>query len=249
MPFPLQVVSPRSSPARDPERMDDPACDPAQLERALDALSLANRWFGGRRAVRRPIERALSRRQPGELSLLDVGTGSGDIPRHLERRLRGRGWRARFCLADSHWTTLRLARARTPGHTCVRCAAPDLPFADASFDLAVAATMLHHLETRAARKLLCELDRVSRVGWVVTDLRRGRLATVAIELLGRSVWWRNPVAREDGRVSVRRAFTPREIRALVAEARLEDEARLRDVRVRSAGPFRWVCLGGELARP
>lgn len=223
--------------------MDDPAFDPVELGRALDALATINRWFGGTTAIRRPIEAGLEGRPPGDLRLLDVGTGAGDIPAALDRRLRARGWNPRFVLADNHPTTLRLARGRVPDSvrpTFVRLDAPRLPFADGAVDIGISGTMLHHLETETAAEFLREIDRVSRIGWVVSDLRRGALLRVAFGVLAASLLRGNATARMDGRASIRRAFNVAEIRALL------DHAELEGVIIHS-GPVRWVVLGGELA--
>lgn len=227
--------------------MDDPACAAEDLGQSLSALATVNRWFGGCAAILRPIERALAGRTPGDLRLLDVGTGGGDVPRALGRRLRAAGWRPRFCLTDNHATTLRLARDLAAGEppgttrTFVRLDAVRLPFATDAFDVGFAGTMLHHLETDAAGEFLRELDRVSRLGWVVSDLRRGVAIHLAVGLLGSTIWRRNEPARVDGRVSVRRAFRTDEVEALLANVGLTDA-------VVRAGPFRWVAAGGALGR-
>lgn len=222
--------------------MDDPFCDPTDLEQALDALSVTNRWFGGLAAIRRPIARALDGRAPGPLDLLDVGTGAADIPRALEGWLRARGWEPRFCLTDNHATTLGVARARAPGAGFVRLAAPRLPFANNAFDIGLSGTMLHHLETDDAAEFLRELDRVSRFGWVVSDLRRGAPGRWAVGALAATLWRRNELPRHDGPASVRRSFTRGEIATMLEDAGPPDAI------ARGAGPFRWVALGGELAR-
>lgn len=225
--------------------MDDPDFAAAELERALDALTVINRWFGGTAAIRRPIEAVLEDRVPGDLRILDVGTGAGDIPAAIVRHLRAEGWRPRLILADNHETTLRLARDRVPEALAppprfVRLDAPRLPFADDAVDIGFSGTMLHHLETEAAARFLREIDRVSRVGWVVSDLCRGASLRVAFGVLAATLLWRNPTARADGRTSIRRAFTAAEIRSLLDGAGLEKAV------VRS-GPIRWVALGGEMA--
>lgn len=240
---PFEVSSERASPSREPELMDDPGCDAGELDRALDALTTINRWFGGVAAIRRPIEAALAGRAPDELRLLDVGTGAGDIPVELARRLGDRGWRPRFILADNHATILRLARDRLPlklEQSLVQLDASRLPLPDDAVDIGMSATMIHHLETDAAAAFLREIDRVSRLGWVVSDLRRGAPLRFAFGVLTATLLWRNPTARTDGRASIRRAFTADEIRALLDRTGL-DRALVR------SGPVRWVALGGELA--
>ena len=222
--------------------MDDPSCDPRELDRALDALADINRWFGGTAAIRRPIEAALREQAPGDVRLLDVGTGAGDIPTAVARRLRGKGWSPRLTLTDKHPTTLRLARTRVPeslNPSFVRLDAPRLPLADDAVDIGISGTMLHHLETEAAIRFLRELDRVCRIGWVVSDLRRGASLRIAFGVLAATLLRRNTTARLDGRTSIQRAFTATEIRSLL------DRAGLERVVVR-AGPIRWVAVGGQL---
>lgn len=246
-----EILSPGSSmdrvaPARLPERMDRPDCDPARLRDALDTLARANRRFGARDATATAVFGVLGGRSPGPVRVLDVGTGSGDIGTSVARRLRSEGWRPRVTLTDLHPRTLRIARDRVlrngrrrpeDGTDFVRLTASSLPFARDSFDVAVSATMLHHLEWEEACSFLRELDRVAEHGWVVVDLRRSRPAYAAVRLLAATLWRRHPFPRRDGPVSVRRAFTPEEARSLVAEAGVPEATveRLRLFRLRITG--------------
>jgi len=237
---------PRTPPSEAPEAMDRPDVDGVALEDALDALADANRAFGGRRAVLRPLGRVLAGDRPGPIRILDVGAGGGDVSRALARRLRSRGWRPRLVLGDLHDRTLRLARARIgargPGNVrYVRLSASTLPFRDASFGLALSSTMLHHLEREEAVRFLREIERVADRAWVVTDLRRSRLTCAAVRTLAATLWRRNPLPRRDGPVSVRRSFTPAEARELLGEAGLHG------ARVERAGPFRLRLRGGRAA--
>jgi hypothetical protein len=62
-----------------PELMDRPQPVTRELERDLANLRSLNRWFGSHRLVRRFLRRWL--RPNGTARILDVATGSGDIPR------------------------------------------------------------------------------------------------------------------------------------------------------------------------
>ncbi|MFQ5747625.1 MAG: methyltransferase domain-containing protein [Gemmatimonadota bacterium] len=246
----------RVAPARAPERMDARDCDPDALAAALRTLARASRSFGGTRPVWRGVRRALAGREPGPLRLLDVGTGGGDLPRRLFPRLRALGWRPELLLADLHPAALALARdwttdwarrangARAGGLRCafLRTSAPCLPLADASVDLVVSTTMLHHLECEEAVAFLREVNRVARLGWVLADLRRSRLTAAAVRLLAETLWRRNPFPRVDGPVSVRRAFRPSELRDLARHAGVGP------VRVGGSGPFHLFVAGGMSCR-
>ena len=64
------------------ELLDDPGADPAIVTQSLRNIARANRWFGGAAAVRFGLAQALGRLPSGQvLSLLDIGTGMGDLPR------------------------------------------------------------------------------------------------------------------------------------------------------------------------
>jgi hypothetical protein len=74
------------------ELLDDPAADPSVVAQSLGNIARANRWFGGARAVRYGLARVLAgvpRTRP--LSLLDLGTGAGDLPGDAAR------WAAESC--------------------------------------------------------------------------------------------------------------------------------------------------------
>lgn len=238
----IQSLRHRASPRRLTERMDDPDCDRALLADALDALAAANRFFGGQRAVGERVEEILAGTEPGPLRVLDVGAGGGDVSGRLGRALRRRGRVPRFVLADVHAGVLELCRERTRAiggdtarHTTyVRLDGARLPFEDDAFDIALSSATLHHLDDSGAARLLSELDRVSRLGWVVTDLRRSGATLLAVRLLASTLWRARPYARADGPVSVRRSFTVPEVRRLLAEVGLESTA----VRAR---PVRWIA--------
>ncbi len=235
---PLERVSPGCL----PERMDDPACDAGRLRRALEALAVSNRLFGGHHLVWWGVRRLLEGRAPGPLRILDVGSGAGDIPRLLEARLHGSGWRPRCVLGDLHPMTLRIARdglrdvARPGAFDFVRLTAAELPFSDGAFDLALSSLTLHHLERDEAARLLSELARVSNGRWLVADLRRSRLALGLVRMLASTLWRSQPLPRVDGPVSVRRAFTPAEVEALLASSGVPG-------RVVRAGPVRLLAAG------
>lgn len=258
----------RTSPSRAPELMDRPGCDPDRLRRALDGLARVHRAFGGHRLIARPVLRSVAGRRPGPLRILDVGTGGGELAAGLGRRLRRRGWRPRFTLGDLHPRTIRIARERwsdrlrgrgpapdaggpsRPAHgedgrgppaDFLRLDAPLLPFPDGAFDLAISGLTLHHLEDGEARAFLAELDRVTGGRWLVTDLRRSHLALAAVRLLAVTVWRRNPFPRRDGPVSVRRAFTPDEVRSLLSAAGVDG------ARVDGRRPVRLRIMGRGLA--
>ena len=201
--------------------MDEPGVDPALLEHALDDVAAVNRWLGGRRALLAHLPDALPTR--AHARVLDVGTGSGDLPRAVARWAHRAGRRLTLVAVDRHARTLEVAQRRTADEALhlARADGLRLPFPDGAFDLALLSMTLHHMEGPDRIALLRELGRVSRGGMVlVGELERSLPSYLGARLLAATLWRRNPITRHDGPLSVRRAFTPREMAELARAAGL-----------------------------
>lgn len=202
---------------RRPELMDRPDTPEAELRRSLADLRAVNRWLGGtRRLLRlvRPMVRVIDARP---IRILDVATGSGDIPVALARWARGMGETVEIAGVDLHAGAVAAAGEHTAGFPEIEVIAADalaLPFTDGSFHIATCCTALHHFEEPDAVRLLREMRRVASAGVVVLDLRRTIAALLGVRLLASTVWRSHPITRHDGPASVRGAFTTAELRRL-----------------------------------
>jgi SAM-dependent methyltransferase len=198
------------------ELLDDPAANPGVVARSLRNISRSNRWFGGASAVRHGLARVLAGVPPGsELTLLDLGTGAGDLPRAAVAWADRVGVRLRP--VGLELSPVAAALARAAGVPCAVGCAGQPPLRDKSVDLVLASQLAHHLAPESAVRLLRTCDRLARVGVIVADLRRGRLAPLAFWVGARALGFdRCTVA--DGITSIRRGYTPAELRALLAEA-------------------------------
>jgi ubiquinone/menaquinone biosynthesis C-methylase UbiE len=103
-----------------------------------------------------------------------------------------------------------------------------LPYPDRAFDVVHASLVLHHLDEADAVTLLGEMGRVARLGVVLNDLDRSRLAWLGAWLMGHLLTG-NRYTRHDAPLSVRRAYRLEEAVALVRAAGL---APVRTIRVR-----------------
>ena len=198
------------------EILDDPSVDPALAERSLHDVALANRLFGGRRAVVREVSRLLTREpERTTISLLDLGTGLGDIPHAAQRVAERRGLTLRTIGLE---LTPHLARAaRAACGAVVAGNAMSLPFADGSVDIVTCSQGLHHFEDAEAQHLLRECTRVARTAVVIGDLRRSWFAVAGL-WASSFVLGFHPVSRHDGVVSILRGFTNNELARLIETA-------------------------------
>ena len=199
------------------ELLDDPAADERIVVTSLRDIARINRAFGGAAAAARRLDEFLHPLAPGAvITLLDVGTGAGDIPRAAATRAARRGVRLRLIGLERIRAAAREA-AREGGVASLVGDGARLPFADGSVDLVLCSKVLHHLPGEAGRRLLGEMNRVARLGVVVADIRRSVVAAAGIWLASFPMRL-HPVTRRDGVISVFRGFTAGELSALCREA-------------------------------
>lgn len=222
------------------ELLDEGEVELPELERSLREVWHVNRYLGGNPALFAHLGKLLAdtKASQGNIRLLDVATGLGDIPLALLRWRKTRGLNISIVCVDIHPRMVELAARRTAAFEAISVSEADgtaLPFPDNSFDIAFCNLALHHMDENQAVRLLTELERVSRFGWVVTDLERNRLAYWSAKLLAKLVW-RSPVTRHDGPLSVKRSYTASEARLLLQRAGIEGAV------VRKHFPFRLAMV-------
>jgi SAM-dependent methyltransferase len=212
------VIRPRRR-AHARELLDDDAHDPAVLEASLDDVARVNRLLGGTRAIRKAL-RGLPR-QGTMLRVLDIGTGSADIP--LALAATQRNTRLSITAIEAHPQTLEIASRRTaaiPHIQLLRADARALPFANDSFDAALLSLTLHHLDDDDQITALREMGRVAGTV-IVNELERCWPNYAGARVLASTLWRGNPLTRHDGPLSVLRAFTASELHHLARQAGLE----------------------------
>jgi hypothetical protein len=200
------------------ELLDQPDHDEAELAQSLAHVAAVNRWLGGERALLRALAPRL---RPG-LRVLDVGTGSGDLPIAVVRAARRRGLAIRLTAAELHAQTRAIAARRCRDFPEIEVVSGDalaLGYPDDAFDVALFSLVMHHFEDDAARAALREAARVAPVV-IVNELHRTRANHAGARLLAGTLWRGNRITRHDGPLSVLRAYLPAELRALAAGAGL-----------------------------
>jgi SAM-dependent methyltransferase len=207
---------------RDTEELLDLGAGTAR-ERAqsLGDLRRVNRWLGGAAASVREFARYIARADLRSATVLDLGTGSADVPRAIQRWGERHHVRVRVLGVDLKLEHLAVARglAGTPTPYLVCADAFHLPFADGAVDVVHSALFLHHFRPPALRSLLAEAARVARGAVIMNDLVRHQVPLAFLRATG-PVVARSPITRHDGIASILRAYTPEELAAIAGSVPL-----------------------------
>ena len=194
------------------EMMDLPDCDPRKLERTYRQFGMVNRLFSGwRRLYVSELRPLLSHEHP--TSILDIGSGGGDLARLLAR------WSVRDNLRLDVTGIDPDARAysyssRRPHHASVRFHQADsaeLVREGRRFDIVISNHVIHHLQPPDLARLLTDSHALARRLSLHNDLRRSAAAYALFWLA--ALPFRASFIRRDGLVSIRRSYTPDELRA------------------------------------
>lgn len=197
------------------ERLDTGDYTAAEYGLWLRDMRRIHGFFGELRALDNTLLAEIERRKSSEISILDVGAGSGELLKEIGHRLSN--LRTTLIATDLDADALRPINS---GAHRVQGSGVRLPFAENSVDHAFSTLTLHHLDNADASELLSEMGRVARERIFVVDLNRDRKAYYLFRAFSPFIFQK--MTREDGALSILRSRTPDELRALAANAGLVD---------------------------
>jgi 2-polyprenyl-3-methyl-5-hydroxy-6-metoxy-1,4-benzoquinol methylase len=199
------------------EMMDRPQPVSAELEHDLLRIRQLNRWFGSYRLLLSFMRRWI---KPGaRIRVVDLATGSGDIPRLIANYTRKIGAQVEIDAVDRQPATLEIARQLSTAY-------PEISYHQANVlewnsaeahDIVLCTLTLHHFSDEDAVRVLRRCRELSRRFVLVSDLCRGFLLQAGVHLLT-AVIFREPMTRYDARLSAERAFSFSEVRGLALRA-------------------------------
>jgi SAM-dependent methyltransferase len=199
------------------EMMDRPQPVSAELERDLCNIRRLNRWFGSYALISFFLRRWIN---PGaRLRIVDLATGSGDIPRLIADYARGVGAVVHIDALDQQSATVDIAKRLSADY-------PNITFVEGNIldwetsepcDLVLCTMALHHFTDEDAIRVLRRCRDLSRKLVLVSDLRRSRFGTIGVQLLTATIF-REPMTKHDARLSMARAFSFAEMNDLARRA-------------------------------
>jgi SAM-dependent methyltransferase len=203
--------------AAERELMDEDQPVSPELISDLQNLQRLNRWFGSYALIDCFLQRWL---RPGDqVSLLDLCTATADIPRYIVDWARARAVAIRIDAVDFQASTLALAKSQCAPYPEIKLICADVTRfrPDTAYDYVFCSLTLHHFSDADAVALLRRARMFARKAVLIADIERSDFSIIGIYLLTELVF-RQPMTRHDARMSMRRAFTGAELRALAAKA-------------------------------
>ena len=156
-----------------PEMIDNPDADARLPHDELKSIRTINRFFGGYATSGKGMRLLLADIKKEEISVLNLGTSSADLPLYLlglGRRLKRR---FRITAVENHPRVLEVAREQASGHPRISIESGNLlslNYPPGAFDIVILSPTLRHLSREDAIKIIRCVNHFSRIGYLVNDL-------------------------------------------------------------------------------
>ena len=215
--------------------MDDLSIVGPELEQTLAELRVVNRYLGGLSSTLAAFVPILKQNPHRMWRILDVGSGSADIPEGIVLWARKHGIRVQVIAIDIQPHTCRYAKHRTSNYPEIEVVTADvfdLPFRDNAFDVTHSAMFTHHFTQEQCVEIMKIMYAKARRALIINDLHRHALAYYSIKFLTRLLS-KSRLVRNDGPLSVLRAFKRPDIEAIKRQSGV-------DLKYRWRWAFRWL---------
>jgi SAM-dependent methyltransferase len=161
------------------------------------------------------------------VSVLDVGSGGGDMLRRIWKLLGRRGLNGDLAGVDLNPWSKQSAMQSTPPEMHIAYETSDIFSFDRSrrADFIICSNFTHHLSDAELVRFIHWMEDHANLGWFINDLHRHPLPYYFIKLLF-GILPLNRMTANDGPISVSRAFTAADWRRILTEAGVGDRAKI-----------------------
>ena len=224
--------------SRAPEMMDDFSMEGEELRDALDKLAGINKLLGGNRVTLQGVKKLINLK-PGQtrFRIVDIGCGNGDMLRLLAEFAREKSFEFELIGIDANAFTIAHAAALSDTYSNISFRCEDI-FASRSgehFDIVLCTLTLHHFSDPEIVELLRIFKEKTALGMVINDLHRSSAAYYLFEAVC-FVFGLNRMSRQDGLVSILRAFKKDDLRMYTRQLGVDDVS----IRWKWAFRYQWI---------
>ena len=195
------------------EIMDDLDYNGPILHDALDKLAIINRWLGGNIVTINGLKKVIKNHPKNDvITIIDLGCGGGDILREVSRFGKNNGYQFRLIGIDANQYTISHAKSLSTNFKNIEFKTIDIfseAFKELKYDVVLTTLFLHHFKEQELISFIKPVLEKAKLGIVVNDLHRHKLAYYLFKLLSTTI--KNRTIVEDGLTSVLRGFKREEL--------------------------------------
>ena len=198
------------------EMMDDFTLEGEMFRDTLDKLETINRFLGGNNVTINGLKLLLTGQPKNKtITIVDLGCGHADILRHVAVFGRKFDYNFKLIGIDANPDAIAYAKELSKDYPELSFESMDIfskDFKKQSYDIVLCTLFLHHFKKEQLISFLQSTIQKARLGIVVNDLHRHKLAYYLFKIIG--LFIKNKMVREDGLISVLRAFKRKDMEAI-----------------------------------
>ena len=219
------------------ELMDDFSIGGDLLRDTLNKLEKINRWLGGNIVTIKALKKAIQNHpKEEELTIVDIGCGHGDILRDVAKFGRKHNYKMKLIGVDANPTAITYASELSTTYPEISFKVEDIfsnDFKNRKYDVVLATLFLHHFKEKELISFLKDTLQSTKIGIVVNDLHRHKLAYYLFMLL--SLFIKNNMIVEDGLISILRGFKRKDLLHISKEIHVKPQ-----ISWKWAFRFQWI---------
>ncbi|MDP3980082.1 MAG: methyltransferase domain-containing protein [Chlamydiota bacterium] len=199
------------------EWMDGEQYTIQDLKMSLQGLRWINRYLGGASIMVHELRKLILQMNLQRLTILDVATGSADIPIRIVQWARQIGIELSIKAIDKNPDIVKIARKATQMYPEIEVYEKDCLMEGSppeSFDFCISSLFIHHLDPSQLIFFLKKLVFLSKKAVVLNDLTRSWVSYYSFILLSRLIKM-HPMNRHDGAISILRSYTIKELHSIL----------------------------------
>jgi ubiquinone/menaquinone biosynthesis C-methylase UbiE len=195
------------------ELMDNFTGPIEELETVLNDITRVNRVLGGNKITLDAVFKLIEVYPKESYTILDMGCADGNMLRTIAKEAKKRNIKVKLIGVDLNADALKLARRASLDFPEITYKAMDIlttDFSDFECDIVTTTLTLHHFEDEGIMKFLHQFERLSKIGIVINDLERSKLAYMLFKAFS-LIFLNTKTARVDGLISITRSFSKSEL--------------------------------------
>ncbi|MEX2350465.1 MAG: class I SAM-dependent methyltransferase [Flavobacteriaceae bacterium] len=196
------------------EIMDDLSLHDAEIKDVFEDINTVNHYLGGNKITLNGIQQLIKNIPKGkEITITDLGCGDGEMLAYCARYARKYKHNFKLSGIDINPQIIEEAKEKMknfPEITFINEDVYSKEFAKNKVDIFLCTLTLHHFDDNQIENLLATLSNQARLGIVINDLHRNKLAYGLFKMFS-SFFLKTKIAKNDGLVSILRGFKRKEL--------------------------------------
>ncbi|WP_219006789.1 methyltransferase domain-containing protein [Aquimarina litoralis] len=206
------------------EQLDNLSLSGIILYKTLGSLRLVNTLFGNHRQLTRAVLDYCSQKSETEfLKIVDLGCGGGDSAFKIYNRLNEEGIKVSILGIDGNQESIKYANSKYGSHEHINFKTADVldnSFVIPDCDIIVSSHFIYHFKDDELVNFIQKVQQKGIKHLIFSELKRSKIAYLLFKISS-FILPISDMAKKDGLIAIRRAFTEEELDSILNKARVK----------------------------